>query len=158
MRLRILVCRNDSNRKRIFSLQLTAHSWWLLSSYRLPHHGNRSFAVALDDILPYSPSRRQILHVRSGWRLTFPSLWHFPFPIIRVTCFPQIVILNGGKNALWEKRKRNSGMEWRIYYTDDILPIFLTTETDSSHSFRMAPYRLIQGSWSWLSEGARWRT
>ena len=33
---------------------------------RLPHHGNRSFAVALDDIFPYSPSRRQILHIRSG--------------------------------------------------------------------------------------------
>ena len=33
---------------------------------RLPHYGNRSFAVALDDILPYSPSQRQILHVRSG--------------------------------------------------------------------------------------------
>ena len=41
-----------------------------MTSYRLPHYGNRSFAVALDDILPYSPSRRQILHVRSGWRLT----------------------------------------------------------------------------------------
>ena len=60
----------------------------LMTSYCLPHHGNRSFAVALDDILP----------------------------------------------------------------------IFLTTETDSSHSFRMAPYRLIQGSWSCPSEGARWRT
>ena len=33
---------------------------------RLPHYGNRSFAVALDDIFPYSPSRRQILHIRLG--------------------------------------------------------------------------------------------
>ena len=31
-----------------------------MTSYRLPHYGNRSFAVALDDILPYSPSRVQI--------------------------------------------------------------------------------------------------
>ena len=49
--------------------------FWLSHALQYPHHGNRSFAVALDDILPYSPSRRQILHVRSGWRLTFPSLW-----------------------------------------------------------------------------------
>ena len=54
-----------------------------------------------------------------------------------MTLFHPIVILNGGKNALWEKRKRNSGTEWRIYYTDDILPIFLTTGTDPSRSFRM---------------------
>ena len=27
VRLRILACRNDLNRKRIVSLQLTAHSW-----------------------------------------------------------------------------------------------------------------------------------
>ncbi len=27
VRLRILACRNDLNRKRIFSLQLTAYSW-----------------------------------------------------------------------------------------------------------------------------------
>jgi len=26
-------------------------------SYRLPHYGNRSFAVALDDILPISSPR-----------------------------------------------------------------------------------------------------
>ena len=39
-----------------------------------------------------------------------------------MTLFHPIVILNGGKNALWEKRKRNSGTEWRIYYTNDVLP------------------------------------
>ena len=32
----------------------------LMTSYRLPHHGNRSFAVALDDILPPSSPRVQI--------------------------------------------------------------------------------------------------
>ncbi|MFQ7108850.1 hypothetical protein [Dialister invisus] len=29
----------------------------LMTSYCLPHHGNRSFAVALDDILPPSSPR-----------------------------------------------------------------------------------------------------
>ena len=32
----------------------------LMTSYCLPHHGNRSFAVALDDILPPSSPRVQI--------------------------------------------------------------------------------------------------
>ena len=45
VRLRILACRNDSNHKRIFSLQLTAH-------YRLPHHDSRSFTFVQDDVLP----------------------------------------------------------------------------------------------------------
>ena len=31
----------------------------------------------------------------------------FRSPLL-VTCFPQIVILNGGKNALWEKRETSS--------------------------------------------------
>ena len=28
-----------------------------------------------DDVLPIPSPRQQILHIRSGWRLTFPSLW-----------------------------------------------------------------------------------
>ena len=28
-----------------------------------------------DSVLPSSSLRQQILHIRSGWRLTFPSLW-----------------------------------------------------------------------------------
>ena len=40
-----------------------------MTSYRFPHHDNRSFNHALDDD------------------------------------FPSAVILNGGKNALWEKRE-----------------------------------------------------
>ena len=28
-----------------------------------------------DDVLPIHSPRQQILHIRSGWRLTFPSLW-----------------------------------------------------------------------------------
>ena len=192
VQLRILARRNDSNRKRIFSLQLTAHSWWLLSSYRLPHYGNRSFAVALDDILPYSPSRRQILHVRSGWRLTFPSLWRSFIQLsfwtgVRMPCeknengivarseesitlmtsyrlphhgnrsfavalddilpyspsrrqilhvrsgwrltfpslwrsFIQLSFWTGVRMPYEKDEKRNSGMEWRIYYLYDVLP------------------------------------
>ena len=49
-------------------------SLWM-TFYRILHHDGRSFTFAF------------------GWRLTFPSLWHFPFPIVRVTCFPPIVIL-----------------------------------------------------------------
>ena len=92
------------------SWQLTADGFYPHTGF--PHHGNRSFAVALDDILPYSPSRRQILHVRSGWRLTFPSLWRF---------FIQLSFWTGVRMPYEKDEKRNSGMEWRIYYTDDVL-------------------------------------
>ena len=33
--------------------------------------------------------------------------------------------------------KRDSDTEWRIYDSDDILPVFLTTAADPSHSLRM---------------------
>jgi len=95
VRLRILACRNDLNRKRIFSLQLTAHSWWLLSSYRL------------------SSPRQQILHIRSGWRLTFPSLWR---------SFIQLSFWTGVRMLCEKDRKRNNGTEWRIYYSNNVLP------------------------------------
>ena len=55
VRLRILACRNDLNRKRIVSLQLTAHSSQLIAFIFLPlstHHGNRSFIFVQDDVLP----------------------------------------------------------------------------------------------------------
>ena len=49
-----------------------------------------------------------------------------------VTCFPKIVIQNGGKNALWERREtgqwhrvKNLLRWWR-------LTVFLTTAADSS--------------------------
>ena len=35
-----------------------------------------------------------------------------------------------------------------------LIPAFLTTVIDPSHSFRMTPYRLIQEPWSWPLEGA----
>ena len=69
----------------------------------------------------------------------------FRSPLL-VTCFPQIVILNGGKNALWERREtgqwhgvKNLFLWWR-------LTAFLTTDTDPSHSFRMTFYGLLHHS------------
>ena len=54
-----------------------------------------------------------------------------------VTSFPPIVILNGGKHAVWEKqetgwwhRVKNLWLWWR-------LTAFLTTVIDPSHPFRM---------------------
>jgi len=41
-----------------------------MTPYRLPHHGNRSFAAAQDDILRLSSPQRQTLHIRLGWQLT----------------------------------------------------------------------------------------
>ena len=43
-------------------------------------------------------------------------------PPLLVTCFPQIVILNGASMPCGKNRKRDSDTEWRIYYPDDILP------------------------------------
>ena len=59
VRLRILACRNDLNRKRIFSVQLTADSSQLIAFI----------------FLTLSTPQWQILHIRLGWRLTFSSLW-----------------------------------------------------------------------------------
>ena len=38
----------------------------LMTSYRLPYHGNRFFAVALNDALPMSSLQVQILHIHFG--------------------------------------------------------------------------------------------
>ena len=136
-----------------------------MTSYRLPHYGNRSFAVALDDILPYSPSRRQILHVRSGWRLTFPSLWR---------SFIQLSFWTGVRMPCEKDEKRNSGMEWRIYYLYDVLPssspqqqilhirsgwrlmVFLTMGADPSLTLRMTschPPSFSTFSWRLTANG-----
>ena len=40
-----------------------------MTSYGFPHHDNRSFAIARDDALPSPSLRKQILHIRFGWRL-----------------------------------------------------------------------------------------
>ena len=53
-------------------------SMTLMTSYHFPHHGHRFFSGALNDV--------------------------FRSPLL-VTYFPKIVILNGGKNAVQEKRE-----------------------------------------------------
>ena len=56
-----------------------------MASYRLPHHGNRFFAFAQNDALPW------VLLYRQAWKWLESQL-----------CRLFNVILNGGKNTLWE--------------------------------------------------------
>ena len=80
-------------------------SMTLVTAYGFPHHGNRSFTFVQDDALPIFLTT-----------VTDPSLplWMTPFVLRHhdvfrslslVTCFPKIVIQNGGKNAVWERRE-----------------------------------------------------
>ena len=66
----------------------------------------------------------------------------FRSPLL-VTCFPQIVILNGGKNALWEKRETGQWHRVKNLLPGWRLTGFLTTAADPSHSFRMTFYGLL---------------
>ena len=63
-------------------------SMTLMTSYRFPHHGNRFFAVAQNDALPW------VLLYRQAWKWLESQL-----------CRLFNVILNGGKNVLWEGRE-----------------------------------------------------
>ena len=74
----------------------------LVTSYRFPHHDSRSFAVAQNDALPW------VLLYRQTWKWLESRL-----------CRLFNVILNGGKNAVRERRET----EWRIYYSDNSLPL-----------------------------------
>ena len=68
-------------------VRLSEESITLMTPYRLPHHGYKSFAFVQDDVLWSSSSRQQAFVIAPG------DTW------------PSAVILNGGKNALWEKRE-----------------------------------------------------
>ena len=58
-----------------------------MTSYCFPQHVSRSFATASDNVLPpLSPRQQTFNHILDD-------------------DFPSAVILNGGKNALWEKRE-----------------------------------------------------
>ena len=65
---------------------------------------------------PYRPpsSQKQILHIRSGWRLTLSSLWRLAVPGHSE---------RGQECHMRKAGKRDSDTEWRIYYADDILPL-----------------------------------
>ena len=71
-----------------------------------------------------------------------------------VTCFPKIVIQNGDKDALWERRKTEQWHGVKNLWLSWQLTAFLTTVIDPSHSLRMTfnvlchydalPYPVIQ--------------
>ena len=117
----------SSSRQQILHIRsrwrLTFPPLWRLTAF--PHYGNRSFAAAQDDVLWSSSSRQQILHVRLGWRLTVSlttatdsdsSSMHW-----MTSCRPSS--FRTGIRMLCEKiGKQNGDAEWRIYYSDDILP------------------------------------
>ena len=96
--------------------------WWngvknllpWMTSYGFPHHSNRFFADALNDVLPIPSPRQPILHICFGWRLTFPSLWL----LFLKSSFRTDTRMPCGKNG-----KRDGDTEWRIYYSDGVLPI-----------------------------------
>ena len=54
-----------------------------------------------------------------------------------VTCFPKIVIQNGGKNAVWERRETGQWHRVKNLWFWWHLTAFLTTGTEPSHSLRM---------------------
>ena len=109
--------------------QLTADSFYLLTaflitgtdpslslrmtSYRFPHHGSKFFAGAHTRTLNVSHHSDSFLQ---------SSFWM-------------------DARMLCEKdRKRDSDTEWRIYYLEWHLTVFLTTIINPSLSLRMTPY------------------
>lgn len=46
------------------------------------------------------------------------------FTFVQDDTLPYTVILNGAKILCKKDGKQNSGTKWRIYYADDVLPIF----------------------------------
>ena len=114
--------------------------WWngvknllpWMTSYGFPHHSNRFFADALNDVLPIPSPRQPILHICFGWRLTFPSLWL----LFLKSSFRTDTRMPCGKNG-----KRDGDTEWRIYYLEWHLTAFLTTGIDSSLTLWMTAYR-----------------
>ena len=80
-------------------------SMTLVTAYGFPHHGNRSFTFVQADALPvFLITVADPLH--SLWMTPFVLRHHdvFRSPSL-VTCFPKIVIQNGGKNAVWKRRE-----------------------------------------------------
>ena len=76
----------------------------LRGSFYLSHHGGRSFTSVQDDAL------------------LLVSLWCFPLPIVS-NAFPQSSFRTGVRMLFEKAGRQNGDTEWRIYYTDDILPL-----------------------------------
>ena len=110
----------------------------------------------------FPPLRQQILHIRLGWRLTFPSLWRFAVrrhserrqeclakktgngmvtrseeSITLMTPYHPSSFRAGVKNALWERREMGwwHGVKNLLHWWR--LTAFLTTIADPSRSFWM---------------------
>ena len=86
-------------------------SMTLMTSYHFPHHGNRSFAIA-------SGWRLMVFDIASGWRLS------------------SVVILNGGKNAVQEKRETGQWHRVKNLWFWWHLTTFPPTVTDPSLSLQ----------------------
>ena len=69
----------------------------------------------------FSSPRVQILHIRFGWRLTFPLLWRLTLPSLW-RLFSNCHSERGASMPCGKDGKRNDESEWRIYYPDDVLP------------------------------------
>ena len=84
--------------------------WWYFTGF--PYHGNRSFAIA-------SGWRLMVFDIASGWRLS------------------SVVILNGGKNVVQEKRETGQWHRVKNLWFWWHLTVFLITVIDPSRSLRM---------------------
>ena len=91
-------------------------SMTLMTYYRFPHHGNRFFAVAQNDALPW------VLLYRQAWKWLESQL-----------CRLFNVILNEGKNTLWERRETERWNGVKNLLPGWHLTASPTTSTDFSH-------------------------
>ena len=117
---------------------------FLMTSYRLPHYGSRSFTFASDDALLSGVilNGARILCEKAGKRScdTEWKIYHFNDVLWSSLPWEQTLHIRfgwrltvycrsaRGKNTLWKDRKRNSDTKWRIYYADgvtDSLPLVL---------------------------------
>ena len=102
----------NSSQLTAYSSQLIADSFYLLTGF-------------LPTVIDPSRSFRMTINISLIMTPCRPvSFW----TVARMPC---------GKNG-----KRNDETEWRIYVSDDVLPLFLITVIDPSHSFRMTSFVL----------------
>ena len=144
--------------------------WWRLTAF--PHHNSRSFAVVSYDTQwkSYASAFNSQLTVHSS-QLTADSFYLLtafltmdtdPSHSLRMTFNVSLIMTPCRPVSFWTEARKpcgkdgkwNGESEWRIYASDDVLPLSLITVIDPSLPFRMTPYRLIQGSWSRPSEGS----
>ena len=94
-------------------------SMTLMTSYHFPPTVTDPSLSLQDDVLWSSSSQQQVFDIASGWRLS------------------SVVILNGGKNAVQEKRETATWHRVKNLWFWWHLTAFLTTGTEPSHSLRM---------------------